>query len=182
MTCSHGDISSEVCAFRARHCGFTEVELREEKGEERAAWGSEKARALSKEYLFQTWTPGSFGPWDSDTWRKGTEICPKKGDGGGRHPGPRGRGLPLPSWAPPCGLQPVPDPWSPPGGHSEPSRNLRQGWLQALLPEQMHVQGSGITDLTQAWMGPKMEGVVGTVAKQETTTLSEVAACQLPPH
>ena len=37
-------------------------------------------------------------------------------------------------------------------------------------------------DLTQAWVGPKMEGVVGTVAKWETTTLSEVAACQLPPH
>lgn len=161
--------------FGRRHCGFTETELREEKGKKKDAWGSEKARALSKECLFRTWTPGSFGPWDSDTQRKGTQICPKKGDGGGR-------GLPLPSWAPPCCLQPVPDPWSPPGGHSEPSRNLHQGWLQALLPEQMRVQGSRITDLTQAWMGPKMERVVGTVAKRETTALSEVAACQLPPH
>lgn len=53
-----------------------------------------------------------------------------------------------------------------------------QDWLQAELPEQMRVQGRGVTDLTQARVGPKMEEVGGGRGQgcQTDTTLSEVSS------
>lgn len=156
--------SAQKCVrFWPSHCGFTETEFREEKGKEKAARGQKRPGLCQRNASSGPGPSGLLAP-ETDTRRKSTEICPKKGERGTRHPGPRGRGPPS-SWAPPHGLQPGLDPWSPPGGHSEPSRSLRQDWLQAGLPEQMRVQGRGVTDLTQARVGPKMEGVVGAVAR-----------------
>lgn len=158
----------------------SQAELRKEKGKEKAAWGSEKARALSKECLFQTWTPRSFGPWDSDTRRKGTDICPKKGVGdilghvGEGFPSLTGPHFAASSQSPTLGRHLV--------VIRSPAETCIRAGSRPCSQNRCVFKGSGITDLTQAWTGPKMEGVVGTVAKRETTALSEVAACQLPPH
>ena len=114
------------------------------KGKEKAARGQKRPGLCQRNASSGPGPPGLLAPVTLIQGGKVQRSALRREKGARDILGHVGGGSPLPSWAPPCGLQPVHDPWPPPGGHSEPSRNLCQGWLQAGLPEQMRVQGSGV--------------------------------------